>query len=178
MFKQQLQTIKKEQNSKEKNIVDDNLPLQSDEKKEKVIDYDNVYNNDLYFSLDFKSYWRLLRECGLITPSFSLAMVNRIIFRNPDNQIEMFFIPEELEKLNKNKDAFDTIYDYIYQKIVYSQKVFNAKYKSHIEQSSVFLQTPLPQRISMRENYIQDDDENEKKGELFYLNYPYDILFL
>ena len=171
MFKQQLQTIKKEQNSREKNIVDDNLPLQSDEKKEKVIDYDNVYNNDLYFSLDFKSYWRLLRECGLITPSFSLAMVNRIIFRNPDNQIEMFFIPEELEKLNKNKDAFDTIYNYIYQKILYSQNAFNAKYKSHIEQSSAFLQTSLPQSISVRENYIQDDNENEKKGELFYLNY-------
>ena len=175
MFKQQLQTIKKEkeQNSKEKekNIVDDNVPLQSDDKKEKVIDYDNIYNNDLYFSLDFKSYWRLLRECGLITPTFSLAMVNRLIFRNPDNEIEMFFIPEELEKLNKDKNAYDTIYNYIYQKINHSQNIFNIKYKTHIEQSSLQLQTPFPQSIFGEENYMQDDDENEKKGETFYLNY-------
>ena len=109
-FKQQLQGMKKEPSSnikdKDKNtIVDDNIALQNDEKKEKVIDYDNIYNNDIYFCLDFKSYWKLIRDCGLIAPGFSLAQVNRIIFRNPDNEIEMFFIPEELEKLNKKRNS-------------------------------------------------------------------------
>ena len=33
-------------------------PQQNEEKKEKVIDYDNVYNNDFYFCLDFKSLWK------------------------------------------------------------------------------------------------------------------------
>ena len=169
MFKQQLQVMKKEQNSKEKNILDDNIALQNEEKKEKVIDYDNIYNNDLYFSLDFKSYWRLLRECGLITPTFSLAMVNRIIFQNPENEIEMFFIPEELEKLNKNKETFDTIYDYIYQKILNSKNIFDIKYRSQIEQGSFFLYNSLPQGL-LSSSYMLND-ENEKKEKIYYLNY-------
>ena len=169
MFKQLSQGIKKDQNSKDKNSVqDDNLPLQNDEKKEKVIDYDNVYNNDLYFSLDFKSYWKLLRECGLITPTFSLAQVNRLIFKNPENEIEMFFIPEELEKTNKNSDKCDIIYNYLYQKIINSKNIFDVKYKTQIDQSSILLHSLMPQNSP--HDYIQDE-ENEKNKNVNCLNY-------
>ena len=77
---------------------------QNEEKKEKEIDYDNVYNNDFYFCLDFKNFWKLARDCGLIGPDFSLAHLNRIIFKNKDNYIYMFYIPMFFENNNKNKD--------------------------------------------------------------------------
>ena len=173
MFKQQLtQGIKSNQNQncKDKNIIqqDDNIALQNDEKKEKIIDYDNIYNNDLYFSLDFKTFWKLLRECGLLTPTFSLAMIDRLIFKNPDNEIEMFFIPEELEKLNKNRDSYETIFNYIYQKILNSKNIFDTKYKSQIDQSSIILQGSYPQ-IAIPE-YLEKR-ENNKKKEINDLNY-------
>jgi hypothetical protein len=176
-FKQQLQGMKKEPSSnikdKDKNmIIDDNIALQNDEKKEKVIDYDNIYNNDIYFCLDFKSYWKLIRDSGLITPGFSLAQVDRVIFRNPDNEIEMFFIPEELEKLNKKRDT-DIIYNYLYQKILNSKKLFDLKYKALIDQSSILAtgsiqpNQPLPDYLPTNEN-----DKNKNKNESdYYLNY-------
>ena len=176
-FKQQLQGMKKEPSSnikdKDKNmIIDENIALQSDEKKEKIIDYDNIYNNDIYFCLDFKSYWKLIRDCGLITPGFSLAQVNRVIFRNPDNEIEMFFIPEELEKLNKKRDT-DIIYNYLYQKILYSKKLFDIKYKALIDQSSILAtgsmqqNQPLPDYLPTNEN---DKNKNKKESD-YYLNF-------
>ena len=187
-FKQQLSVMKKEQNGniKEKEklpIIDDNIALQNDEKKEKIIDYDNVYNNDLYFCLDFKNYWKLIRECGLITPGFSLAMVNRIIFHNPDNEIEMFFIPEELEKLNKTKDNYDLIYNYIYQKILNSKKLFEIKYKSQISQSSLLVNGSLPQNEPLPD-YLSNNTNDQIINELNYhdekniilLRYFYEIL--
>ena len=176
-FKQQLQGMKKEPSSnikdKDKNmIIDENIALQSDEKKEKIIDYDNIYNNDIYFCLDFKSYWKLIRDCGLITPGFSLAQVNRVIFRNPDNEIEMFFIPEELEKLNKKRDT-DIIYNYLYQKTLYSKKLFDIKYKALIDQSSILAtgsmqqNQPLPDYLPTNEN---DKNKNKKESD-YYLNF-------
>ena len=172
MFKQLSQGIKKEQNSKDKNIIleeNNNIVLQNDEKKEKVIDYDNIYNNDLYFSLDFKSYWKLLRECGLITPKFSLAMVDRMIFQNPDNEIEMFLIPDELEKLNKNKDSYDTIYNFIYQKILNSKNLFDIKYKSQIDQCSLLLYGSFPQNPPI--DYIQKEELEKNIKKVNCLNY-------
>ena len=44
----------------------DSQTIQPEKKIEKVIDYDNVYNNDLYFCLDLNHFWKLIRECGLI----------------------------------------------------------------------------------------------------------------
>ena len=188
LFKQL--SIKKEQNSKDrdKNIVQDdnnNVVPQNEEKKEKVVDLDNIYNNDLYFSLDFKSLWKLLRECGLICPSFSLAMVNRIIFKNPENNIEMFFIPEELEKLNKNKENYDIIYNLLYQKILHSKNNFEIKYKSLIDQSSIVVYGSLPPNeiypdyIQKEENEINKDinipNFHDEKN-IILLRYFYEIL--
>jgi hypothetical protein len=174
-FKQQLQGMKKEPSSnikdKDKNtIVDDNIALQNDEKKEKVIDYDNIYNNDIYFCLDFKSYWKLIRDCGLIAPGFSLAQVNRIIFRNPDNEIEMFFIPEELEKLNKKRNS-DIIYNYLYQKILNSKKLFDIKYKALIDQSSI-LSTGSIQPNQAFPDYLPTNENDKNKNESeYHLNF-------
>ena len=190
MFKQQLsQGIKnnQNQNSKDKNNIvqqDDNIALQNDEKKEKIIDYDNIYNNDLYFSLDFKTFWKLLRECRLLTPYFSLAMIDRLIFKNPDNEIEMFFIPEELEKLNKKKDSYETIYNYLYQKILNSKNIFDTKYKSQIDQSSIILQGSYPQTAIPEYFEKGEIDKNKDINGLNYhdekniilLRYFYEIL--
>ena len=159
--------------SKEKNPVpeDNNITLQNYEKKEKIVDYDNIYNNDLYFSLDLKTYWKLLRECGLIAPNFSLAMVNRSIFQNPDNEIEMFFIPEELEKLNKNKESYETIYNYIYQKILNSKNIFDIKYKPLIDQSSLLLYGSFPQSQYIPDYLQKEENENENNKKINSLNY-------
>ena len=44
----------------------DSQTFQTEKKVDKIIDYDNVCNNDLYFCLDFNDFWKLIRECGLI----------------------------------------------------------------------------------------------------------------
>ena len=112
---------------------------QKEIKVEKIIEYDNVYNNDLYFCLDFFHFWKLVRECGLITPELSLAMIDRICFQNPENIIEMFYIPEILSRKNNIKDEKDIIYDYIYKKIEKSKLDFENKYKLQIEKSQAII---------------------------------------
>ena len=164
IFKQQLQ-IKKEQNSKENNnnsIIDENVQT----KKEKNIEInlkDNVYNNDLYFCLDLKNFWKILRETGIITPNFSLAMIDRFIFQNPENEIDMFFIPEELEKLNMNHDKIDDIYNYIYQSISNSKKNFEIKNRVKIDLSKKIMNRINRQR-QPDSDYLQNRDEIENNN--------------
>ena len=107
---------------------------QNEEKKE--IDFDNIYSNDFSFCLTLKNLWKLIRDCGLISPEFNLAQVNRIIYQNKDNYIDMFYIPILLEKNNKNREQFDNIYDYLFQKISKAKNDFDNKYKKIMEVSS------------------------------------------
>ena len=116
----------------------DSQTFQTEKKVEKIIDYDNVCNNDLYFCLDFNDFWKLIRECGLITENMSLAMINRILFQNPDNNIDMFYIPDILIKeyqKNCNEEEKEKIYNYIYYKIKKSKIDFENKYKEQIKKS-------------------------------------------
>ena len=131
---------------------------QIEKKQEKTIDYDNVYNNDLYFCLDFINFWKLLRECGLITPEFSLAMMDRICFRNPENIIEMFYIPEIMAKKNNLKEEKEIIYSYLYKKIEKSKYDFECKYKAQIEKSKILINAENT-RVENEKN-----DKNDKKG--------------
>ena len=131
------------------------------ERKENIIDYDNVYNNDVYFCLDFIHFWKLIRECGLITPEFSLAMINRICFQNPDNIIEMFYIPETLTRKNNIKDEKEIIYDYIYKKIEKSKYDFENKYKSQIEKSNKLINSADDTNSNI--NIEQDKSKNDRK---------------
>ena len=169
IFKQQLQ-IKKDLNTKdikEKRenkreshlLLDDNIQPQ----KEKKIDLnikDNVYNNDLYFCLDLKNFWKLLRESGLISPNFSLAMIDRFIFRNPENEINMFYIPEELEKLNLNPNKIDEIYNYLYQSILNSKKNFEIKNKTKID-LSIKIMNRIIKNKQPDSDYIQIKEDNQ-----------------
>ena len=110
--------------------------IQTEKIFENKIDYDNIYNNDLYFCLDFNKFWKLMRECGLITTEISLAMINRLCFQNPENIIEMFYISDVLTKDSKNNnEKNDIIYDYLYFKIAKAKKDFDNKYKEKIKQS-------------------------------------------
>ena len=126
---------------------------QNEKKIEKIIDYDNVYNNDLYFCLDFIHFWKFIRECGLITPEFSLAMIDRICFQNPENIIEMFYIPETLLRKNNIKEEKEIIYDYLYKKIEKSKIDFENKYKSQIEKSKALI----------NEDNINDKEKDKNK---------------
>jgi len=160
MFKQQLQ-IKKERNSKDFNgIIDENIQINNNEEKKEINLMDNVYNNDLYFCLDLKNFWKLLRESGLITPKFSLAMIDRFIFKNPENQIDMFFIPEELEKLNGKNENVDDIYNYLYHSILDSKKIFEMQNKSKIDLSNKILNRINRQR-QPDSDYLQSKEELE-----------------
>ena len=87
----------------------------NEEKQEKNIDFDNVYNNDLYFCLDFKFLWKLIRECGILSPQISLAAIDRIYFQNLENYIDMYYLPENLENNNKSREEFNTIYEFLYK---------------------------------------------------------------
>ena len=156
---------------------------QNEEKKEKVIDYDNVYNNDFYFCLDFKSLWKLVRDCGLISIDFSLAQINRIIFQNKDNYINMFYIPVYLEKNNKNKEEFDNIYDYIYQKIMRAKNDFDNRYKVQIDKFNKLTNEIIPVNLlekdkdmyKNKKKYEDDFNYHEEKN-IILLRYFYEIL--
>ena len=153
---------------------------QNEEKKEKVIDYDNVYNNDFYFCLDFKNLWKLVRDCGLISPEFSLAQINRIIFQNKDNYIDMFYIPIYYESNNKNKDEFENIYDYLFQKILKAKTDFSNRYKVEIEKfnkltNEINLHIP-DENIYKGKNIYEDDFNYHEEKNIILLRYFYEIL--
>ena len=159
-------------------------PIRQQEKKiEKVIDYDNVYNNDFYFCLDFTHFWKLIRECGLINLDISLAMIDRICFQNPDNNIEMFFIPDilmnngEPDRSEKEKDI---IYNYLYNKIEKSKKDFENKYRKKIQQSysSIYGENKKESDINnteFKKEFIDDFDYHEGKN-IILLRYFYEII--
>ena len=156
-------------------------PIQQniEERKEKIIELDNIYNNDVYFCLDFKYFWKLIRECGILTPYLSLAMIDRIYFQNIDNYIEMYYLPELLEKENKNRDKFELIYDYIYQKIQKSKNIFDNKYKSQIDQNSILLYGAVKQNISkdyIPKEKIKDDFNIHEDKNIILLRYFYEFL--
>ena len=177
-FSKQLQGMKKDPEAS-RNKGEELPPASNEEKREKIIELDNVYNNDLYFCLDFKYFWRLIRECGLLTPKLSLAIIDRLYFQNLDNYVEMFFIPELLEKKNKKREEFEKIYDYIYQKIQKSKNIFDNRYKSQIEQNSILLYGAVKQNDSQeyvpKEKIKEDYDLHEEKN-IILLRYFYEIL--
>ena len=153
---------------------------ENEEKKEKAIDYDNVYNNDFYFCLDFKNIWKLARDCGLISPEFSLAQINRIIFQNKDNYIDMFYIPKYFENNNKNKEVFGKIYDCIYQKIFKAKNDFSNRYKIQIDKfnqltNEVIIDVPDEENYKAKNIYEDDFNYHEEKN-IILLRYFYEIL--
>ena len=153
---------------------------ENEEKKEKEIDYDNVYNNDFYFCLDFKNVWKLARDCGLISPEFSLAQINRIIFQNKDNYIDMFYIPKYFENNNKNKEEFEKIYDYIFQKILKAKNNFINKYKTQIDKFNKManeMVIDLPEEENYKpKNEFEDDFNYHEEKNIILLRYFYEIL--
>ena len=184
IFKQQLQ-IKKENNVKDlKGLLDENYKVPKEEKKENNI-IDNVYTNDVYFCLNLKNFWRFLRESGLNTPDFSLAMIDRFIFQNPENQIDIFLIPEELERLNGNVQKIDEIYNYIYQRIIDSKNIFEIKNKTKIDLSNKIL-NKLNRIRQSESDYLKDKEDEISNYEKFFdyhdekniilLRYFYDII--
>ena len=141
----------------------DSPNLHSEKRKEKKVNYDNVYNNDLYFCLDFNHFWKLIRECGLISINTTLAMINRIIIQNPDNNIEMFYLPEILlskGNSNSSEEEKEIIYDYLYKKIEKSKIDFENKYKKMIKQYNDNIKGDKKE-----DKQIVKENEPEKKNE-------------
>ena len=183
-FNKQLQGIKKEkEKEKEELLKNKEQDLQgqqnNEEKTEKNIEFDNVYNNDVYFCLDFKYLWKLVRECGILSPKFSLADIDRIYFQNIDNYIDMYYLPELLEKNNKNKEDFEKIYEFIYQKIQKSKYIFDSKFKSQIDQSSILLYGIVNNNTNVNNNIIEniyDDFNIHEEKNVILLRYFYEML--
>ena len=153
-----------------------NNEVQPEEKK--VIDMDNIYNNDVSFCLNLKNLWKLIRDCGLISPEFTLAQVNRIIFQNKDNYIDMFYIPIKLERNNKNRQQFDNIYNYLYQKISKAKNDFDNKHKKNILlNNTTNINTGCEYEKNNEKNniYIDDFNYHEEKN-IILLRYFYEIL--
>ena len=182
MFNKNLQGIKKEKDKEDtsKNKGEEFTQLNNEEKREKDIEYDNVYNNDLYSCLDFKFFWKLIRECGILTPQLSLADIDRIYFQNIENYIDMYYLPEILEKNNKNRDEFGKIYNYLYQKIQKSKFNFDAKYKTQIDQNALLLYGKVNldnNNNSIDNNLNLNDDFNlHEEKNVILLRYFYETL--
>lgn len=102
-----------------------------EEKKESIIVYDCIYNDDLYFCLDMQLIWKFLREIGLITSELSIAMFDRLFFLTSKNYIEMFYLPKGVSE--------DKTYDSLYQMIQKRKQIFNTVNKSLIERSYLLL---------------------------------------
>ena len=174
---------KEDKSEKQKVSLEDlQLPLQNEEKKEIKVEYDNVYNNDVYFCLDFKNFWKLVRDCGLITADFSLAMLDRICLQNIDNYIEMYYIPILFERNNKNVEYYDKIYDYLFQKIQNSKNDFDNKYKEQMDKFSKLVNgIVIPKKINdediykPKEVYENDFDIHEEKN-VILLRYFFELL--
>lgn len=130
---------------------------QQEEKKESFIEYDCIYNDDLYFCLDLKGLWKLLREVGFITPDFSLVIINRLYFSFTQNYIEMFYIPNTL--------PHEKIYDYLYQTIHKRKMAFNNKFKKQIDNAYMTLN---------QENDILNSNSNSNETMISF-NEKYDI---
>ena len=177
MFKQS--TAKMNQNNHEQKKINfeeyHENEAQNEEKKE--IDYDNIYNNDLAFCLTFKDLWKLIRDCGLISPEINLAKINRIIFQNIDNYIDMFYIPIFFENNNKNRELFDNIYDYLFQKISKSKNDFDNKYQEKINKFAKLDNIEYEKEELYKSNNIFKNDFNyHEEKNIILLRYFYEIL--
>ena len=177
-FSKNLQGMKKDLEGS-RNKGEEIIQPINEERKERIIELDNIYNNDVYFCLDFKYFWKLIRESGIISPNLSLAMIDRIYYQNDDNYIEMYFIPELYEKKNKNREEFHKIYDYLYQKIQKSKDIFDSKYKSQIDQNSIIFYGAVKQdnfiEYKPKEN-IKDDFNLHEEKNIILLRYFYEFL--
>ena len=94
-------------------------------------------------------------------------MLDRICFQNPDNIIEMFYIPEDLSCKNNIKGEKDIIYDYIFKKIEKSKTDFENKYKSQIKQSQILVygNEPNNKKEEDKKEKENDNDTNKKEYE-------------
>ena len=146
--------IKNGNNSNNSN--NNNEQGQNEEKKE--IDFDNIYSNDFSFCLTLKNLWKLIRDCGLISPEFNLAQINRIIYQNKDNYIDMFYIPILFEKNNKNREQFDNIYDENNDSEYKSKNIYEDDFNYHEEKNIILLRYFY--EILIRIAYIKYPEEN------------------
>ena len=85
-------------------------------------------------------------------------MIDRICFQNPDNIIEMFYLPEYLLRKNNIKKEKEEIYDYIYKIIEKSKSDFETKYKTQIEKSQSL--------INGNNTKEQDKNQNDNKNKI------------
>ena len=183
-FNKNLQGIKKDKEKDDflKNKGEDvQNPQNNEEKKEKNIEFDNVYNNDLYFCLDFKFLWKLIRECGILSPQVSLAVIDRMYFQNFENYIDMYYLPDYLEKNNQNRKDFPKIYDFLFKRIKQSKFSFDSKYKSQIDQNTLLLYGKVNVNNNMdfmnEENMEELDDFNlHEEKNVILLRYFYEII--
>ena len=152
----------------QKKVAMDEQYNNNEEKEEKkIIDYDNIYLNDFSFCLNLKNLWKLIRDCGLISIDFTLAKINRIIFQNRDNYIDMFYVPIFFEKNNKNREQFDNIYEYLFQKIFKAKNDFDNKYKVNKEKNEFDFNN---------KNKYEDDFNFHEEKNVILLRYFYEIL--
>ncbi|MCQ2819494.1 MAG: hypothetical protein MJ252_19705 [archaeon] len=128
----------------------------NEEKKDSIVLIDSIYNNDLYFCLDLKGLWKVLRESGIISADFTLAELNRTYYQNMNNYIEMFFLPEGTKE--ESEEDKRRIYEYLLGSINKSKIDFYKKYRSQIQQGNISVgQSVVNEEITKKENILQMD---------------------
>lgn len=128
---------------------------QEERKDQSIIEFDCIYNEDLYFCLDLKGLWKLLREVGLVGLDLTLASFDRLYFNFTKNYIEMFYMAQTI--------PHEKTYDYLYQMILRRKMNFNNENKASIETSNRTLNPETELSNGFGGNDIDNINSNEKK---------------
>lgn len=156
-----------------KNELNLNKIDQQYQQQEDKINYDQIYNNDLYFCLDLHKLWKLIKEVGLLSANFTLANFDRFYYQNTNNYIEMFYLPNEFKDKNEKK-----VYDYLYTMIDKCKKDFDNKYKAQIDQFNILVgNANVNNEKENIINIIETENYNIHNGEnIIMLRYFYELL--
>lgn len=104
-------------------------PLTDEEKKKREEDMLKppvcVNSNKVYRCMEIKNLWRFFRDVGIFERQFSISEFNRVFFQNTGNQLELFFVPEELEGQD--------IYNYLIYVVTDSKINFSNKNKPFVD---------------------------------------------
>ena len=100
--------------------------IKNQKEKELLIPPFNINTNKSYFCMELKDLWRFFRDVGITGIDFSFAEFDRLFYNEGQNQLKMFFIPEDLTEREE-------IYDYLFHQVNDSKVNFVNKYKTYIE---------------------------------------------
>ena len=100
--------------------------IKNQKEKELLIPPYNINTNKSYFCMELKDLWRFFRDVGITNIDFTFAEFDRLFYNEGNNQLKMFFIPEDITDREE-------IYNFLIHQVMDSKINFVNKYKTYIE---------------------------------------------